>query len=414
MSAYLCSVVIPSYNRRDTLELLLTGLEQQTLSPTQFEVIVVLDGSTDSSEEMLNNRKKSSKLPGLRWLNQPNSGQATARNRGVELAQAPIILFLDDDVIPEPDLVKRHLEWYKQDEAIAVLGDYRMPLQDDTSLYQLSNWMWWEKMFYNRALPEHQPGYHDFCTGNVSLRKEDYLKVGGLDTNFRGYGSEDYELGYRLLKAGVRFIIEPRAKASHLHYGSEAKRLKASGQEAHGERLLGLKHPELRNSLRTNWMPSGRAGKVAWLGLHAPFIGDRLLGPSLRLLTLFAKLKMRRRWLMLFSRLQDYTYWRGVRQAFGSAMAWQGYRMESPTDPEQTLDITDGLPQSLPPIWINGPSSLTVTYRGKKLGTIRLPHYIEEPLPEYLANMILQQLQHQLWTILDQEKLDIFAGFRFF
>jgi hypothetical protein len=323
-------------------------------------------------------------------------------------------LFLDDDVVPEPDLLEVHLEWHSLDEALAVLGDYRMPPQDGTSLYQLSNWVWWENLFRQRVLPGHPPGYRDFCTGNVSLRKTDFLKVGGLDSNFRGYGGEDFELGYRLLQAGVQLVSERRAKAHHLHRGSEAGRLKTAGQEAQGDRLLGLKHPELRNGLRLNWLPSGRTGKIARLGLYAPFIGDRLLGPAQLLLGLMAKLRMRRRWLVLFSALQNYTYWRGVRRAFGSAGEWEAYQSDSPVDPEQTLDITDGLPKVLPPIWINGPSYLNIVYRGQKLGTVRLPHYIGDPLPEYLADNILHQLYYQLWLILDQEKLNSFSGYRFF
>lgn len=406
MSEYLCSVVIPSYNRRTTLELLLAGLERQTIPQPQFEVVVVLDGSTDSSEEMLTQWKQSKRLLNLNWHKQTNSGQATARNRGVELAQAPIVVFLDDDVVPEPDLLAIHLEWHAQGQPLAVLGDYHMPDQDGKSLYHLSNWVWWEKLFMRRALPQHRPGYRDFCTGNVSLRKTDFLRVGGLDSGFRGYGGEDYELGYRLLEAGVRLVSDGRANARHLHHGSVAGRIRATSQEAHGDRLLGLKHPELRNGLRLHWLPGGRIGKAARLGLYAPFLGDFLLEPGLWLMAFLEKIKLRRRWLVVFNYLQAYAYWRGVRQAFGSVNEWKYYQADTPDEVEQTLDLTDGLPQNLADIWINGPSRLTLTYQGEELGTVRLYDYIDEALPKYLADNIANQLYSKLWLLLDQEKLN--------
>jgi len=402
MSALGCSVVIPSYNRRATLEMVLRGLERQTTPCESFEVIVVLDGSRDDSAAMLTAWHASGRLPNLRWHLQPNSGQAAARNMGVHLAQAPVVLFLDDDVVPEPDLLEVHLRWHERNEPLAVLGDYRVVREQQDSLYHLGVWAWWEDKFYQRALPGRQPGYRDFVTGNVSLRREDFLRVGGFDTAFRGYGGEDYELGYRLLCAGVRLVADREAQALHYHRTTVAGVLRTTRQEAHGDVLLGRKHPELRAGLRVAWLPTGGYGLLARLACHAPALGDRIMVMLRHLLPLYERTKMRRRWVELLGHLRGYAYWRGARDVLGS---WEGllaYQASALPVPWQTLDITDGLPEKLPPFWVEGPSVADVTYQGQTLGELYLPYAIESSLRPYLARQISDHLGQRLWITLSQ------------
>lgn len=398
MSELACSVVIPSYNRRATLEMVLQGLEQQTVPKAAFEVIVVLDGSEDDSATMLGEWRSSGRLPNLCWHWQPNSGQATARNVGVCLAQAPIVVFLDDDVVPEPNLLAVHLGWHKQLAPLAVLGDCRVAREQPGSLCHLGVWAWWEDLFYQRALPEHQPTYRDFCTGNVSLRREDFDRVGGFDTAFRGYGGEDYELGYRLLRARVRFVVDRSAQAWHYHRSSVAGILGATRQEAHGDVLIGRKHPELRASLRLMRIPTGRYGLLVRLALQAPAVGDRLMSLVQRMLPVLERTQMRRRWLLWFSHLRGYAYWRGVRDVLGSWDALLAYQAQAAPIPRARLDISDGLPAELPPLLIEGPSLLTITWREHCLGELCSPGPIESPLHSFLADRIVEQLERQLWT----------------
>jgi glycosyltransferase involved in cell wall biosynthesis len=341
-------------------------------------------------------------LTHLRWQWQPNSGQATARNTGVNLAQAPIVVFLDDDVVPEPDLLAVHLNWHKQLAPLAVLGDYQVAREQCDSLYHLGVWAWWEDLFYQRSLPEHQSSYRDFCTGNVSLRREDFERVGGFDTAFRGYGGEDYELGYRLLRAGVRFVVDRNARARHYHRTTVAGVLRATRQEAHGDFLLGRKHPELRAGLRLMWTPAGRYGLLVRLALRAPAVGDRLMSLLQYMLPFFERTQMRRRWLLWFNHLRGYAYWRGVRDVLGSWDALLAYQAEAAPLPRASLDISDGLPGELPPLWVDGPMMLTVTWREQRLGKLYLPGSIESPLRSFLASRIAEQLERQIWIVLGQ------------
>ncbi len=404
MSNLECSVIVPSYNRRASLEMVLEGLARQTVAGYRFEVIVVLDGSQDDSDKMLRRWQLENRLPNLRWHKQTNSGQAVARNRGVEMSQTPLVVFLDDDVVPEPDLISVHLDWHQREGgAIAVLGDCEIVREEKDSLYHLGVWAWWEDKYQFRALPGHSPGYRDFCTGNVSLRREDFLRTGGFDTGFRGYGGEDYELGYRLQKAGVRFISDRQARARHYHRSSVSGVLRATRQEAHGDVLLGAKHPELRTGLRLIWIPEGGFGKLVRLALYAPWLGDRMMGLAQRVLPWLESRQLRWPWLTLFSYLRFYAYWRGVRDALGSEGEILCYQDDSLPLSEQTLDISQGIPPELPPIFVDGPSRLTITFRGQELGQIRLHKHIEESLPEYLSEQIARQLGQRLWLRLSEE-----------
>ncbi len=387
-----CSVVIPSYNRRATLELVLEGLGHQTLPQDQFEVIVVLDGATDDSSLMLGAWQSEGRIRHLRWHLQPNSGQATARNTGVQLAAADVVVFLDDDVVPEPDLLATHLRHHAAGTPIAVLGDCLVVRERRESLYHLGVWAWWEDMYHRRALPGRQPGLRDFCAGNVSLRREDFLRVGGFDPDFRGYGGEDYELGYRLLRAGIQFIAERRARARHYHRTTVAGVLRATRQEGRGDVVLGRKHTELRSGLRLMKIPGGRYGLLVRMALWLPFLADPMVAFLVWLLPVFERLQMRRKWNVLFGHARGYAYWRGVRDALESWEALRSYQAEATPIPTFHIDISCGLPHVLPELWVEGPSNIIVWCRGEQIGTLHIENSIEEPVRRYIADQLIAQL----------------------
>src|SRR4051794_8981691 len=113
------SVVIATYNRRDLLLRTLESLAQQTLPRHEFEVLVVVDGSTDDTVERLRLKKTPA---ALRIFEQQNRGQAAARNVGIREALAPVILFLDDDITCSPTLLAEHLAAQVASPGAVVFG----------------------------------------------------------------------------------------------------------------------------------------------------------------------------------------------------------------------------------------------------------------------------------------------------
>ena len=100
------SVVIPTYNRLHRLEQVLDAFAQQTFAHTDFEILVISDGSSDGTHEYLAQLTTPYRL---NWRTQANQGPAVARNTGIAQAQGEYILFVDDDVVPTATLIAEHM-----------------------------------------------------------------------------------------------------------------------------------------------------------------------------------------------------------------------------------------------------------------------------------------------------------------
>lgn len=204
------SVVVPTYERRDRLERVLRSLSEQVIDEP-FEVIVVSDGSTDGTDEFL--RGPDVPLPVVA-LTQSNQGPAAARNAGVERAHGELVVFVDDDVVAEPDLLSAHLRAHRElGPKVVVIGPMLDP--DD---HEMSPWIAWEQRMLAKQYDAMERGVYDatmrqFYTGNASLRREHILAVGGFDTALRR--AEDVELAFRLDDHGLVFHFEPEAIGRH-------------------------------------------------------------------------------------------------------------------------------------------------------------------------------------------------------
>ncbi len=205
------SVVIPTYNRLDRWPQVLRALSSQTLAFDEFEVVVVSDGSTDGTDEFLTGVSPPYNLV---FETQANAGPAAARNRGTELAQAPIVLFIDDDVVAAPTLIERHVRWHRDTQGdMAVIGPMLSPM--DAALSPPIRWE--QAMLYKQydamACGAYEPTYRQFFTGNASIPRACVLDAGGFDLRYRR--NEDVELAYRMHTAGVRFVFDDDAEAYH-------------------------------------------------------------------------------------------------------------------------------------------------------------------------------------------------------
>jgi GT2 family glycosyltransferase len=204
------SIVVPTYNRAASLRRHLLSLAEQTLPASAFEVLVVDDGSTDATPELL----ATLEVPyTLRSLRQPNQGPAAARNRGVQEARAELIVFLDDDTVPLPDLLEQHLRVHAANPDAVVIGPMVAP-QD----WPRPAWVRWEEEILDVQYQDMLAGKFEctprqFYTANASLSRMRFLAAGGFDSTFKR--AEDVEMAYRMRDQGARFIFHAAAIVHH-------------------------------------------------------------------------------------------------------------------------------------------------------------------------------------------------------
>ena len=117
----LISVIIPTYNRADLLVRSLESLALQSIHTDQFEVVVIDDGSTDSTREVC---KKFNKKLSINYQRQENSGISAAKNMGIFVSKGKLLLFFDDDDVADKNLLKEHISTHTSnpEETVAVLG----------------------------------------------------------------------------------------------------------------------------------------------------------------------------------------------------------------------------------------------------------------------------------------------------
>ncbi len=119
------SVIVATYNQKERLRLVLRGLESQSIPNDHFEILVVDDGSTDGTGAML----KSLKMQNLEVESfETNQGRCRARNKGIERAHGSLVVFLDGDALPAPNLLQCYLEAYKENGQKSVFCGYQYVL----------------------------------------------------------------------------------------------------------------------------------------------------------------------------------------------------------------------------------------------------------------------------------------------
>ena len=203
------SVVVPVRNGGRNFERCLCRLRASLL--TDFELIVVDDGSTDDSADLAR------KAGAIVVRNAAPQGPAAARNRGAQAATAPLIFFLDADVAVHSQTLARALARFEGDPELAALfGSY-----DDTpaapgpvSQYRnlLHHFVHQQGHFVDEIRPA-----HTFWTGCGTIRREVFLEFGGFDPRlYPRPAIEDIELGYRLTRAGHRIVLARDVLVTHL------------------------------------------------------------------------------------------------------------------------------------------------------------------------------------------------------
>ncbi|WP_213450435.1 glycosyltransferase [Rhizomonospora bruguierae] len=245
-----CSVVIPTYNRADLLRHTLASLAGQSLPRADFEVIVVDDGSGDGTADLVAGFRD--RLD-LHYFFQPDEGwrAAEARNVGVRHARGQVCVFIDSGVQLHPDCLAAHVAAHRSaDGPIAICGyvyGFNMNNEDadliaaeidlDDPAATIARWertgtfLDHRERFYAKYTDEFggiPAPWVVFWTPNASAGTEQIRAVGGFDNTYRSWGGEDLDLGYRLHRAGARFVLVRPAAAIHLPHPKDKAANEAS------------------------------------------------------------------------------------------------------------------------------------------------------------------------------------------
>ncbi len=226
------SVVIATYNRKDILRMALERLSKQTFPMSDFEVVLVDDGSTDGTDKMVEQMQHD--LPFcLLYFCQQHLGPGAAHNRGVREARAQIILFLANDMLTIPKTLESHYHCHIENPQpyIAVVGKLReSPDMPQTAFQKKWNPFRGEELDGKDELVE-----FDFWISNLSMKRDFFLK-NGICLEYPEPAFEDLELAHRLFKKGLKLIYCSEALTYHYHpqtIDSVIKRVYKTGKNFH-------------------------------------------------------------------------------------------------------------------------------------------------------------------------------------
>jgi GT2 family glycosyltransferase len=332
------SVIVPTADRPDTLRRCLEALGRQTVGG--FETIVVDDrGGADPAGGNVS-----------RLLRSERVGAAAARNLGAAEASRDILLFLDDDLVPKPDLIERHLEAHGERPGGIVVG-HSAPRTRSRNLVSRGSAVWWEDDFRDRA-DAITTTFVDLFSGNMSIERETFTRLGGFDRGFGQLRREDWEFGVRALEAGLRIEYEPSAWADHELTLTVETVLRAAQLEGEGDALLAERHPRTRPTLRRP--PYRRRRLVAMKLLRAG--GAPAQGLVVAVLAGLERLGALRWWSRLFSVAHDSAYARGRRRRTES---------RGRAEPALRIDVASDEPIAVPEVAV---PEIELVHGSRRLG----------------------------------------------
>jgi glycosyltransferase involved in cell wall biosynthesis len=201
------SVIIPVHNGGKTIaDCLHSILSQKTSFP--FEVIVVNDGSTDRTAEIVQKFKKA------RLVSQKRQGPAVARNNGAAIAKGTVIVFVDSDCIATSGWLQEMVSPLGSREIAGVQGRYKSKQKELIArLVQLEIEQRHDKMAEQQFI--------DFMGSySAAYRKSVFLEMHGFDTSFPMASGEDTDLSFRINKKDHKLFFNPKAVVFHTHPSS--------------------------------------------------------------------------------------------------------------------------------------------------------------------------------------------------
>jgi GT2 family glycosyltransferase len=392
------SVIIPSRSAPASLATTLQALAHQTLPAEQYEVFV----AAGVDEEVVRRRLPPELPYSLGILVCPGPGAARRRNAGAKAARAEILVFLDDDMEPEPQLLAAHVAAHEDARAHglasswAVMG-YLPPAESIMRREGSVDWLaaalrdWWEEAFEAMAQPSHRFSYADVLSGNLSLPAVLFHQVGGFAENYTC--REDYELGVRLLHEGAGLRLSLSARSYHRDTTDIPRLLQRKTDEGRADIQLARQYPHVRPSLAfaIQFDKLDLASRILRYGARRwpPLaeLATRLLTP---LLGMSERLRLRYTWRRLLGGLLVYAYWRGVLQM---TRDWDEIRAltAGPAPSLGVVDLAGGMAQVEKVLELCPVHGVRITWRGLPLGRIGPAGFAEPVNARHVAAWLREQ-----------------------
>lgn len=250
------SLIVPTRNRVELLSRLLPSWADQE-TPEPYELIIADNGSTDGTAAFVSEAAK--RWPQLRIISEQKAGGARARHAGALAARSPLLIFVDDDMRADQKLIAAHLRAHRESPGGVVLGN----IVSAPSRHPFDRMMAYIYDGPKQTLATRQPGASDFWSGNVSLSRELYLRMGGYsDALAELRCGEDMEFGLRLHRAGISMRFAPEALATHHFTERFGARLHRSYRVGVVCAHLKEQYPEIETSFARDSRGAGRARAI--------------------------------------------------------------------------------------------------------------------------------------------------------
>ena len=207
-------IVVPCYNVDHIIAQCIDSLLQQSYDKNTIAIYLVNDGSTDTTEEILDSFAHHKQVHII--LLESNSGLSTARNAGIKAGKGEVIFFLDSDMVVKQNWIESHILVLSEKGIVGVIGDSKLPKSEAANSL--------DKYFYDKRRGARSVGEGEkidftyFLLNNTSIKRSVFEIIDFFDETITSYGGEDTDLAIRLWEAYPNGLcFSSKAVSEHYH-----------------------------------------------------------------------------------------------------------------------------------------------------------------------------------------------------